>query len=49
VRARLGRRTSEWLRPTEAWQTVETALSSPGDFRVDDDFYVVARRADPAR
>jgi aminopeptidase N len=31
-----------WIRPTEAWQTVETALDSTSEFRVDENFYVEA-------
>jgi len=45
VRATLARGQSSWLRPTETWQTVETALTSATDFEVDADFYVMARNA----
>ncbi len=33
------------LSPTEAWQTTTLPLAAPEDFRVDENFYVVARRA----
>ena len=32
-----------WIRPTESWKTIATRLGRPEDFRVDDNFYVVAR------
>jgi aminopeptidase N len=34
------------LAPAETWQTVTLPLEQPEDFRVDQNFYVVARRAD---
>lgn len=43
VRAALGRGVLEWIHPTEEWQTVQTALGSADDFRVDENFYVRAR------
>ena len=35
--------TYAFLHPTEQWQTVATTLASPGDFKVDENFYVTAR------
>ena len=32
-----------WIRPTESWKTVSVKLGRPEDFRVDENFYVVAR------
>jgi aminopeptidase N len=37
------------LSPTEAWQTATVPSSAPEDFRVDENFYVVARRAGPLK
>ncbi|MGH7580122.1 MAG: M1 family metallopeptidase [Gemmatimonadales bacterium] len=34
------------LAPTASWQTVTLPLAHPEDFRVDPNFYVIARRAD---
>ena len=47
--------TLEWptyavLRPTEQWQRIPVRLPNPGDFRVDQSFYVIPRQVDaPAR
>jgi len=49
VRTALGRGSLEWIQPTAEWQTVETALSSAGDFRVDQNFYVRAREVERTR
>jgi aminopeptidase N len=43
--------TLEWptltvIRPTEAWQKIAVRVPSPGNFRVDENFYVIARRVD---
>ena len=46
VRAMLGGGGYTLLRPTTAWQTAPHTLASPADFRVDENFYVVARNAD---
>jgi aminopeptidase N len=35
--------TFTWIRPTESWKTTTVKLSRPEDFRVDDNFYVVAK------
>jgi hypothetical protein len=32
-----------WIQPTEKWKTTIVKLSRPEDFRVDDNFYVVAK------
>ena len=32
------------IHPTTAWQTAAVKLGNPGDFRVDENFYVVPRR-----
>ena len=32
-----------WIRPTESWKTAAVKLDRPGDFRVDENFYVVTR------
>lgn len=32
------------IRPTTAWQTAKVKLGNPGDFRVDENFYVVPRK-----
>jgi hypothetical protein len=34
------------LHPTQSWQKARLRLRRPADFRVDQNFYVVARRAD---
>jgi aminopeptidase N len=34
------------LRPRETWQTTSLELTSPDDFRVDENFFVIARRAE---
>ncbi len=36
-----------WVHPTEAWQTVPLHLSDPAAFKVDMNFYVIARKAAP--
>jgi aminopeptidase N len=33
----------EWIRPTEAWKTTIISITRPEDFRVDENFYVVAK------
>ena len=33
----------DWIRPTEAWKTTTVSVNRPEDFRVDDNFYVVAK------
>ena len=43
VKATTARGTLSWIRPTESWKTTPTRLARPEDFRVDDNFYVVAR------
>jgi aminopeptidase N len=35
-----------WIHPTTRWQRVRVKLPNPSDFRVDPDFYVVARHVD---
>ena len=35
--------TFTWIRPTESWKTTPMRLARPEDFRVDENFYVVAR------
>jgi aminopeptidase N len=35
------------LTPTEAWQTATLPIAAPEDFRVDENFYIVARRSGP--
>jgi aminopeptidase N len=32
-----------WIRPTEAWKTTTVSLNRPEEFRVDENFYVVAK------
>jgi aminopeptidase N len=32
-----------WIKPTESWKTTTVKLGRPEDFRVDDNFYVVAK------
>ncbi len=32
------------VHPTEAWQTVTLQLETPADFKVDPNYYVIARR-----
>ncbi len=32
-----------WIKPTETWKTASLKLGRPEDFRVDDNFYVVAK------
>jgi hypothetical protein len=48
VRATLDWPTLGWLRPSTSWQRVRVKLANPSDFRVDPDFYVVARRVEDA-
>ena len=45
---RVGAGEGQWvtLSPTEAWQTATLPLAAPEDFRLDESFYVVARRAE---
>ena len=43
VKATTSPGTLTWIRPTETWKTTPTRLARPEDFRVDDNFYVVAR------
>jgi hypothetical protein len=35
-----------WIHPTTAWQRMRVKLPNPSDFRVDSNFYVIARRVD---
>ena len=35
--------TFTWIRPTESWKTMLVRLIRPEDFRVDDNFYIVAK------
>jgi aminopeptidase N len=35
--------TLTWIRPTESWKSTATRVARPEDFRVDDNFYIVAR------
>jgi aminopeptidase N len=49
VRAMLGGGAYTLLRPTTQWQTAPHTLRSPGDFRVDENFYVLTRNADLPR
>ena len=35
--------TFAWIRPTENWKTISVRLGRPEDFRVDENFYVVAK------
>ena len=35
--------TFAWIRPTENWKTISVRLARPEDFRVDENFYVVAK------
>jgi aminopeptidase N len=35
--------TFAWIRPTETWKTTTVRLNRPEDFRVDENFYVVAK------
>jgi aminopeptidase N len=44
VRVDLGDGTPTWLRPTSAWQAVETTPGGAVDFAVDGNFYVKARK-----
>jgi aminopeptidase N len=43
VKATTSPGTLTWIRPTETWKTTPARLARPEDFRVDDNFYVVAR------
>jgi hypothetical protein len=33
----------DWIRPTESWKTTTISIARPEDFRVDENFYVVAK------
>jgi aminopeptidase N len=46
VRVSLSTGALSWLRPTESWQSATLKLPNPADFRVDQNFYVVARKVD---
>ena len=46
IRVRVTADSSVRLMPTESWQATALSLAYPEDFRVDENFYVVARRAD---
>jgi len=46
IRVGAGERQWVTLSPTEAWQTATLPLAAPEDFRLDESFYVVARRAE---
>ena len=35
--------TYSWIRPTGTWKTMAVTLTRPEDFRVDENFYVVAK------
>ena len=48
VRVTLADGAFETIRPTEAWKTAQLRLSSPGAFRVDENFYVTARNVGAA-
>ena len=39
----------QWIRPTTVWQRVRVKLPNASDFRVDPNFYVLARRVDTTR
>ena len=32
------------IQPTESWQTMESEVEDPDDFRIDPDYYVLAQR-----
>jgi hypothetical protein len=32
-----------WVQPTESWKTATVKLARPEEFRVDENFYVVAK------
>jgi aminopeptidase N len=46
VRVRVGPDSTVRLAPTEGWQTATLPLRHPEDFGVDENFYVIPRRAD---
>jgi aminopeptidase N len=46
VRASTAPNTMTVLYPTEQWKTLKTTLKSPGDFKVDVNYYVTARNAE---
>jgi hypothetical protein len=43
VRVKLSSSKFTRIRPTESWQTATLHLSKPGDFAVDENFYVIPR------
>ena len=43
VRVTTGPAVYSWIRPTESWKASAIHLSRPEDFRVDDNFYVIAK------
>ena len=47
VRVTLSADGSTLIHPTESWQTATLELASPKDFRVDPDYYVIAREVEP--
>jgi aminopeptidase N len=48
VRVRLSGSKFSTIRPTESWQTATLRLSSPSDFAVDENFYVIPRQVQTA-
>jgi len=46
VKATLAWPAMAWLHPTTSWQRTRVTLPNASDFRVDPNFYVVARRVD---
>jgi hypothetical protein len=49
VKATLDWPAMAWLHPTTSWQRTRVRLPNASDFRVDPNFYVVARRVDTAQ
>jgi len=45
VRVTLSSNGTTLLRPTESWQTAQTTLADPADFKVDVNYYVTPRMA----
>jgi aminopeptidase N len=49
VRASVGARAREWLRPTETWKTYSGAIAATDSVKVDPNFYVLTKNASAPR
>ncbi len=47
VRAAVGQRAAEWIRPTEAWKVYSSKVASTDSLKVDPSFYVTVKPPAP--